>query len=109
MVILAGGMATRFGGGVKAAVDVLPGWSFLALKLADMQNVATRAGGSVPVSLLVSFATHEVVETLGRKASLPNMPVETVAQFVSLRLDGDGEIFARPTASHRCTRRGTAT
>ncbi len=93
VVILAGGMATRFGGGVKAAVDVLPGWSFLALKLADVQNVATRAGGSVPVFLLVSFATHEVVETLGRKASLPNMPVETVAQFVSLRLDRNGEIF----------------
>jgi UTP--glucose-1-phosphate uridylyltransferase len=93
VVILAGGMATRFGGGVKAAVDVLPGWSFLALKLADVQNVATRTGGSVPVFLLVSFSTHEVVETLGRKASLPNMPVETVAQFVSLRLDSNGDIF----------------
>jgi UTP--glucose-1-phosphate uridylyltransferase len=93
VVILAGGMATRFGGGVKAAVDVLPGWSFLALKLADVQNVATRTGGGVPVFLLVSFATHEVVETLGRKASLPNMPVETVAQFVSLRLDHNGDIF----------------
>ena len=99
VVILAGGMATRFGGGVKAAVDVLPGWSFLSLKLADVNNVATRTGGTVPVFLLVSFATHEVVEALGRKASVPHMPIETVAQFVSLRLDAGGEIFREADGS----------
>jgi UTP--glucose-1-phosphate uridylyltransferase len=93
VVILAGGMATRFGGGVKAAVEVLPGWSFLALKLADVRNAARRAGGKVPVFPLVSFATHEVVDGLARQASAPDAPVETVTQFVSLRLTGDGAIF----------------
>ena len=96
VVILAGGMATRFGGGVKAAVEVLPGWSFLALKLADVNNVARRLGGTVPVHLLVSFATHEVVETLGLqlgRALGPSVPVHTVPQFVSLRLTRDGQIF----------------
>jgi UTP--glucose-1-phosphate uridylyltransferase len=61
-----------------------------------MARVAERAGGRVPVFLLVSFATHEVVEALGRQASRPHMPVETVAQFVSLRLDARGEIFREP-------------
>ena len=108
VVILAGGMATRFGGGVKAAVDVLPGWSFLGLKLADVQNVAARTGGTVPVYLLVSFATHEVVEALGRKASVPNMPVETIAQFVSLRLDRNGEIFREADGDPSLYAPGTA-
>jgi UTP--glucose-1-phosphate uridylyltransferase len=39
-VILAGGMATRFGGVVKAAVEVLDGQSFLELKLKDLAAVA---------------------------------------------------------------------
>src|SRR5687767_14906168 len=35
VVILAGGMATRFGGVVKAAAEVVDGRSFLDVKLAD--------------------------------------------------------------------------
>jgi UTP--glucose-1-phosphate uridylyltransferase len=51
------------------------------------------------VFLLVSFATHEVVDNLGRKASQPRVPVETVPQFVSLRLDREGAIFREPDGS----------
>jgi len=36
-VVLAGGMATRFGGVVKAAVEVIDGMSFLELKLKDQK------------------------------------------------------------------------
>src|SRR4029077_7563958 len=60
-VVLAGGMATRFGGVVKAAVDVLPGRSFLSLKLADIRRVAREAGTSVPVYVMSSFATHDAL------------------------------------------------
>jgi UTP--glucose-1-phosphate uridylyltransferase len=93
VVILAGGMATRFGGGVKAAVEVFPGWSFLALKLADVARTAERLTTRIPVYLLVSFATHDVVEQLGRLAARPTVPVETVPQFLLLRLSPDGELL----------------
>jgi UTP--glucose-1-phosphate uridylyltransferase len=93
VVVLAGGMATRFGGGVKAAAEALPGRSFLDLKLADFTRAATAAGGRVPAFLLVSFATHQVVAELGARASSAAVPIETVPQFVSLRLGLDGEIF----------------
>jgi UTP--glucose-1-phosphate uridylyltransferase len=93
VVILAGGMATRFGGGVKAAVPVLPGQTFFDLKLADIKRLSRRLGGRIPVYLLVSFATHEVVEGLGRAAQEALVPVETVPQFLLLRLSPDGELL----------------
>jgi UTP--glucose-1-phosphate uridylyltransferase len=92
-VILAGGMATRFGGSVKAAAEALPGHSFLDLKLADLARAAKAAGGRVPTFLLVSFATHETVRGLGQRASSAAVPIETVPQFVSLRLGLDGSTF----------------
>jgi UTP--glucose-1-phosphate uridylyltransferase len=93
VVILAGGMATRFGGGVKAGVEVLPGLSFLDLKLADVKQASRRLQARIPVYLLVSFATHEVVERLGRAAQEALTPIEAVPQFVSLRLTPDGELL----------------
>ncbi len=93
VVILAGGMATRFGGGVKAAVEVWPGWSFFALKLADVLGTSRRLGARIPVFLMVSFATHDTLEQLGRGAATPAVPVETVPQFVLLRLRPDGELW----------------
>ena len=68
-VVLAGGMATRFGSQVKALAPVLDGrdLSFLDLKLADL----TRLG--VDVTLMTSFATHDaladvVADTGGRSS-----------------------------------------
>jgi UTP--glucose-1-phosphate uridylyltransferase len=99
LVILAGGMATRFGGGVKAAVEVLPGQSFLDLKLADARRICRETGGRVPVYLLVSFATDDVVAAMAAQTSTASVPVETVPQFVSLRLDDAGEIFRTRTGA----------
>src|SRR5687768_6295680 len=48
-VVLAGGMATRFGGLVKAAVEVIPEKSFLALKIDDIRRTAAAVSGRVPV------------------------------------------------------------
>jgi UTP--glucose-1-phosphate uridylyltransferase len=50
MVVLNGGMATRFGGRVKGVVDALPGRSFLGLQASRLAALA--AGGSA-ASLLV--------------------------------------------------------
>lgn len=90
-VVLNGGMATRFGGVVKAAVDALPGRSFLDLKLADARATGRRARGRVPVWLMNSFATdaatRELLATLGASG------VGTFAQFVAVRLTPDGQLF----------------
>lgn len=92
-VVLAGGMATRFGGVVKAAVEVVRGKSFLDLKLADIRASAARAGGRVPTYLMTSFATDAEVSRLARAAHSERAPVETFPQFVSLRLSPDGSLF----------------
>jgi UTP--glucose-1-phosphate uridylyltransferase len=93
VVILAGGMATRFGGVVKAAAEVVEGRSFLDVKLADVTSVAERTGGRVPVYLMASFATAEAVTAMGKATHRERVPVETFTQFVSVRLTPEGELF----------------
>jgi UTP--glucose-1-phosphate uridylyltransferase len=93
LVILCGGMATRFGGVVKAAVEVARGKSFLELKLDDVRDVAAGTGGRVPVHLMTSFATDAEVARLARAASTRDVPVSTFTQFVSLRLTPQGQLF----------------
>ncbi|MEZ4405583.1 MAG: UTP--glucose-1-phosphate uridylyltransferase [Polyangiales bacterium] len=95
-VVLAGGMATRFGSVVKALSPVFGenGPSFLDAKLRDI----ARWKGAVRVALMTSFATHDAVEATLRVPRLlpPALRAEGVAlapQFVSLRLRPDGEYF----------------
>ncbi len=86
VVVLAGGMATRFGGVVKAVVPVFDAQSFLALKLLDVAHLPR-----VPVYVMSSFATHErIVEHVKAQAL---RPCEVFPQFVSLRLTPGGELF----------------
>jgi UTP--glucose-1-phosphate uridylyltransferase len=92
-VVLAGGMATRFGGVVKAQVDALPGRSFLALKIADIRRTARRNGCRVPVFLMSSFATHDVLQRLADAEQSDDAPIEVFPQFISLRLQPDGALF----------------
>ena len=92
-VVLAGGMATRFGGVVKAAVEVARGKTFLDLKLADIRASAERAKGRVPTFLMTSFATDADVRRMAEQATSSDAPVSTFAQFVSLRLAQDGTLF----------------
>lgn len=94
-VVLAGGMATRFGGVVKAAVEALPGHTFLALKIASIDCVARRAGGRVPVALMTSFATEDGVAELAK----PYEGARTFPQFVSLRLTPSGDVFREADGS----------
>ncbi|MEY4514281.1 MAG: hypothetical protein RLZZ450_6403 [Pseudomonadota bacterium] len=92
-VVLAGGMATRFGGVVKAAVEVAGGRTFLDLKLDDIGASAVRAGGRVPTLLMTSFATDREVSKLAFAATTSARPVKTFSQSVSLRLLRDGSIY----------------
>jgi UTP--glucose-1-phosphate uridylyltransferase len=92
-IVLAGGMATRFGGVVKAVVEVVPGQSFLRLKLADIERAAVAAANRVPIFLLTSFATSDVIRRALGDAVGSTTAVEILEQSVTLRLTGGGEIF----------------
>jgi UTP--glucose-1-phosphate uridylyltransferase len=91
-IVLAGGMATRFGGAVKAAVPAIRGKTFLELKLADVARTAARAGRPVPVFVMTSFATHEAVTQLAREVANEHAPCFTFPQFIDVRLEPDGSI-----------------
>src|SRR5690606_2267468 len=65
-VLLAGGMATRMGGVVKALVEALPGQTFLELRLAEQEALERRFGRRAPLYLMTSYATHaDVRQALG--------------------------------------------
>lgn len=83
-VVLAGGMATRFGSQVKALAPVLAGHdlTFLDLKLADL----TRFG--VEITLMSSFATHDALAE-----AVAGTGVRLAPQLISLRLRADGTLF----------------
>ncbi len=98
IVVLNGGMATRFGGVVKGVVPVLGEHrSFLALAIEDVLTRQQECGGGrVPVFLMNSFATDEPTKAhfaehddFGAAAG----QVTHFTQFVSLRMQKNGDIF----------------
>ena len=88
VVILNGGMATRFGGVVKGVVEALPGQSFLELKLKDVG----RFGDKVSIFLMNSFATAEDTQT-----HLQDHPlnIHMAIQSISVRVTPEGELFRK--------------
>jgi UTP--glucose-1-phosphate uridylyltransferase len=93
VVILAGGMATRFGGVVKAVVEVMPGASFLRLKLQDVQLVAERNACTIPIFLMTSFSTSDEIRSSACELAHPRTPIQIVEQSVTMRLTAAGDIF----------------
>jgi UTP--glucose-1-phosphate uridylyltransferase len=95
-VILAGGMATRFGGVVKAAVPVLGERTFLEIKVEDVAEAAREAGGRIPIYVMTSFATHARIEEHAKDKRLDRFadaPITCFSQLVSLRLTPEGALF----------------
>lgn len=90
-VVLAGGMATRFGGVVKGVVEASAGRSFLSWKLGECARLGERLGVAIPTALMTSFSTDE--ETRAHVRSLPVPEPVWFSQFVSLRLERDGSLF----------------
>ena len=90
-VVLAGGMATRFGGVVKGAVEALDGRSFLSWKLGETAALGDALGVEIPVVLMTSFQTDE--ETHAHVAALDVPEPLWFTQSVSLRLTEDGDLF----------------
>lgn len=89
---MAGGMATRMGGIVKALVEVFPGHTFLAMRLAENRAASARAGRPVPLWLMTSEATHAGLTDALVKANAP-AHVACFMQDLSLRLNLDGTLF----------------
>lgn len=92
VLILNGGMATRFGGVVKGVVEVWEGKSFLALRLEQI----AKCQGPVPVFLMNSFATEEATAqhlAQGRNFGIPSERLHTLVQRISIRLTPSGELF----------------
>ncbi|MFO0601587.1 MAG: UTP--glucose-1-phosphate uridylyltransferase [Polyangiales bacterium] len=88
-VVLAGGMATRFGSVVKALAPLAEGSKvrFIDARLADVD----RYHGKVDLTLMTSFATDTAIrDSLAREG---RADVHVATQFVSLRLAPDGSLF----------------
>ena len=98
VVVLAGGMATRMGGVVKALVEIRPGLTFLDARLAEREHWSAVADAPLPLVLMTSYATDDPIrETLGD--TLDGRRVDAFTQGVSLRLTPDGHLFR--TAENR--------
>jgi UTP--glucose-1-phosphate uridylyltransferase len=92
MVVLAGGMATRMGGVVKALVEALPGVTFLDARLAEREHWQTLSGAPLPMWLMTSDATDEPIrEALGDR--LDGELLATFRQGASLRLTPEGGLL----------------
>jgi UTP--glucose-1-phosphate uridylyltransferase len=88
LCVLAGGMATRMGGVVKALVEAVDGKTFLDLRLGEHAAL----GGKVPLWLMTSDATDGPIrEALKGRAGLEHVAV--FRQCVSLRLTPEGRLF----------------
>ena len=90
-VVLAGGMATRFGGVVKAVLTAVDDLSFLEAKLVQTTALERELGVAVPVALMTSFATDAAIRAHVAERDLGDPLVFN--QFVSLRLETSGELF----------------
>jgi UTP--glucose-1-phosphate uridylyltransferase len=97
VVVLNGGMATRFGGVVKGVVPVLgAARSFLGLVCEDVQRAEKATGGQVPVFLMNSFATDAATKAhFAEHAHFGADParIEHFTQFVALRMTKKGDLF----------------
>jgi UTP--glucose-1-phosphate uridylyltransferase len=92
LCVLAGGMATRMGGVVKALVEALPGKTFLDLRLDEQAAHERDLGAHVPLWLMTSEATYRpIVDALGSRADGERVAV--FEQCVSMRLTPEGSLF----------------
>jgi len=91
-VVLAGGMATRMGGVVKALVEVLPDLTFLGYRIKEIDLLHQRYGARIPLWIMTSFATAKAVG----EAIEPYKEGRSIATFqqdTSLRLTPGGDLF----------------
>ena len=96
VVVLNGGMATRFGGVVKGTVDVFDGKSFLELKAQDVKRASEKYETEIPLVLMNSFATRDAtMQHVAQRdhLGLARDQILTFDQTISVRINQDGSIF----------------
>ncbi|MFY9345517.1 MAG: UTP--glucose-1-phosphate uridylyltransferase [Planctomycetota bacterium] len=97
VVVLNGGMATRFGGVVKGVVPVLgKDRSFLALVVEDVLAIGKATKGKVPLFLMNSFATDDATRAHFAEHEHFGADPERIThftQFIALRMTKKGELF----------------
>jgi len=92
LCVMAGGMATRMGGLVKALVEAFDGRTFLDVRLGENATWSSRAGAPVPLWLMTSDATDGPIrDALARLGAPPHVGVFT--QDLGLRLTREGRLF----------------
>jgi UTP--glucose-1-phosphate uridylyltransferase len=90
--VMAGGMATRMGGVVKALVPIVGDKTFLDVRLAENSHFSSIAGRPIPLWLMTSEATDHKLRDALSHAHAPDH-VRTFTQNISLRLSLDGTLF----------------
>jgi len=90
--VMAGGMATRMGGVVKALVRALGEKTFLELRLNENKSAGERAKRPVPLWLMTSEATDEKIREALQHAKAPPH-VRAFMQDLGVRLTAEGELF----------------
>jgi UTP--glucose-1-phosphate uridylyltransferase len=92
LCVLAGGMATRMGGVVKALVVACESRTFLELRLTENATWLRRTGKELPLWLMTSDATEAPIRAALARRGAP-AHVATFMQDVSLRLTPDGKLL----------------
>jgi UTP--glucose-1-phosphate uridylyltransferase len=94
VIVLAGGMATRFGGEIKAVADAFDGRSFLEIKLGETRRLANALRGAIPEALMTSYGTDDAIgaHLAERRLGEPLRFVQPAAP----RLRPDGSLFLDP-------------
>jgi UTP--glucose-1-phosphate uridylyltransferase len=93
--VMAGGMATRMGGVVKALVHAFDTHSFLKLRLRENETWSRRAGSPLPLWLMTSETTEGPIrDELARLGAGPQ--VATFTQGIGLRLTQEGQLLLDP-------------
>lgn len=97
VVIVNGGMATRFGGIVKGIVEVYDKKSFLQIKLEQVKKVNKKYNVSVPVYFMNSFSTEKATIEYLEKNNYFGIKdsINCFNQFIAKRLNIDGS-FVMP-------------
>lgn len=97
VVVLNGGMATRFGGVVKGVVPVLDKRrTFLGLVVEDLLRQQRESGGSIPLYCMNSFATDAATRAhFAEHDHFGADPddIEHFTQFIAVRMTPDGALF----------------
>ena len=95
LVLLNGGMATRFGGRVKGVVDALPGRSFLSLQASRMARLRKGASPNPPLLLMNSLATDATTRAHLESGDFFGLGADNLFSFVQSaapRLTPKGEV-----------------